>query len=183
MAICKQLLPLLLVLTAFAQENSAVPAKIGEQTKLIPATTLIDDSSAQPRHNQIIVIRGNRIEKVLPEQAAEAVPGGPGVEIIDLSRATVLPGLIDSHTHIFLQGEDPAEGGYDVQLLKYGLAYRAARATVSARRALQQGFTTIRDVETEGAGYGDVAIKRAIEQGHIPTPPIFPSAQPIPPTG
>ena len=128
MAICKQLLPLLLVITAFAQEKSGVSAKNGEQIKVIRAGTLIDGSSAQPHRNQIIVIRGNRIEKVLPEQAAEAVPGGPGVEIIDLSRATVLPGLIDSHTHIFLQGEDPTEGGYDVQLLKYGLAYRAARA-------------------------------------------------------
>ncbi len=183
MAICKQLLPLLLVLTAFAQEKSGAPAKNGEQIKVIRAGTLIDGSSAQPRHNQIIVVRGNRIEKVLPEQAAEAVPGGPGVEIIDLSRATVLPGLIDSHTHIFLQGEDPAEGGYDVQLLKYGLAYRAARATVSARRALEQGFTTIRDVETEGAGYGDVGIKRAIEQGYIPGPRIFASGRAISTTG
>ena len=183
MAICKQLLPLLLVITAFAQEKSGVSAKNGEQIKVIRAGTLIDGSSAQPHRNQIIVIRGNRIEKVLPEQAAEAVPGGPGVEIIDLSRATVLPGLIDSHTHIFLQGEDPAEGGYDVQLLKYGLAYRAARATVSARRALEQGFTTIRDVETEGAGYGDVGIKRAIEQGYIPGPRIFASGRAISTTG
>src|SRR5206468_5494916 len=71
------------------------------------------------------------------------LPGGAAV--IDLSRATLLPGLIDSHTHIFLQGEDPAEGGYDVQLLKYPIAFRAARAAVSARRALEQGFTTIRD--------------------------------------
>src|SRR5437016_4712824 len=183
MAICKQLLPLLLVITAFAQEKSGVSAKNGEQIKVIRAGTLIDGSSAQPHRNQIIVIRGNRIEKVLPEQAAEAVPGGPGVEIIDLSRATVLPGLIDAHTHIFLQGEDPAQGGYDVQLLKYGLAFRAARAAVAARRALEQGFTTIRDVETEGAGYGDVGIKQAIEQGHIPGPRVFASTRAISTTG
>src|SRR5260370_7452578 len=145
MAICKQFLPLLLALRDLAQEKSGVPAKKGEKIKVIRAGTLIDGSSAQPRHNQIIVIRGNRIEKVLPEQAAEAVPGGPGVEIIDLSRATVLPGLIDSHTHIFLQGEDPAEGGYDVQLLKYGLAYRPPPAPCSPPPALDQGFTPIRD--------------------------------------
>src|SRR5207245_2785736 len=120
---------------------------------------------------------------VLPEQAAEAVPGGPGVEIIDLSRATVLPGLIDSHTHLFLQGEDPAEGGYDVQLLNYPIAYRAARATVSARRALEQGFTTIRDVETEGAGYGDIGIKRAVNEGIIPGPRIFAVTRAISTTG
>ena len=95
----------------------------------------------------------------------------------------MLPGLIDAHTHIFLQGEEPAEGGYDVQLLKYPLAYRAARATVSARRALEQGFTTIRDVETEGAGYGDVGIKQAIEEGHIPGPRMFVSTRAISTTG
>src|SRR5207244_9402320 len=94
-------------------------------------------------------------------------------KVIDLSKATVLPGMIDAHTHIFLQGEDPAVGGYDVQLLKYPLSYRAARAAVSARRALEQGFTTIRDVETEGAGYGDVGIKMAINEGRIPGPRMF----------
>jgi imidazolonepropionase-like amidohydrolase len=91
--------------------------------------------------------------------------------------------LIDSHTHVFLQGDDPAEGGYDVQLLKHGLAFRAARATVSARRALEQGFTTIRDVETEGAGYGDVGIKQAIEAGYIPGPRMFVVTRAISTTG
>jgi imidazolonepropionase-like amidohydrolase len=136
---------------------------------VIKAGTLIDGKSAQPRTNQVIVIRGNRIESV--GGATTAIPSGANV--IDLSNMTVLPGLIDTHTHIFLQGEDPAEGGYDAQLLKQGIAYRAARATVSARRALEQGFTTIRDVETEGAGYGDVGIKQAIDEGRIPGPRMF----------
>jgi imidazolonepropionase-like amidohydrolase len=187
MAICKRFLPVLLALTAFAQEKaqekSGTSVKSDEQIKVIRAGTLIDGVSAQPRHDQVIVIRGNRIEKVLSEQATEAVPAGPSVEIIDLSRATVLPGLIDTHTHIFLQGEDPAEGGYDIQLLNYGLAYRAARATVSARRALEQGFTTIRDMETEGAGYGDVGIKHAIEDGYIPGPRMFTTGRAISTTG
>ena len=130
---------------------------------MIKAGALIDGRSSEVRRNQTIVIRGNRIESVGGDIATPA-----GARVIDLSGMTVLPGLIDSHTHIFLQGEDPAEGGYDVQLLKYPLAYRAARATVSARRALEQGFTTIRDVETEGAGYGDVGIKQAINEGRIP---------------
>ncbi|MGZ4810463.1 MAG: metal-dependent hydrolase family protein, partial [Thermoanaerobaculia bacterium] len=80
-------------------------------------------------------------------------------------------------------GEDPAEGGYDAQLLKYPIAYRAARATVAVRRALEQGFTTIRDVETEGAGYGDVGIKMAIDEGRIPGPRIFASTRAISTTG
>jgi imidazolonepropionase-like amidohydrolase len=144
----------------------------------IRAGTLIDGRADAPRHNQTIVIRDNRIEAV-----GDNVAVPPGARVIDLSSSTVLPGLIDTHTHIFLQGEDPAAGGYDIQLLKYGLAYRAARATVSVRRALEQGFTTIRDVETEGAGYGDVGIKQAIEEGHIPGPRIFASTRAISTTG
>ena len=147
---------------------------------VIRAGTLIDGRSPAPRRDQVIVVRGNRIEAV-GDAASTKIPAG--ATAIDLSRATVLPGLIDSHTHIFLQGEDPAEGGYDAQLLKHGLAFRAARATASARRALMQGFTTIRDVETEGAGYGDVGIKQAIEAGYIPGPRMFVVTRAISTTG
>jgi imidazolonepropionase-like amidohydrolase len=147
---------------------------------VIRAGTLIDGKSATPRRDQVIVVRGNRIEAV---GAAASTKIPEGANVIDLSRATVLPGLIDSHTHIFLQGEDPAEGGYDAQLLMHGLAFRAARATVAARRALAQGFTTIRDVETEGAGYGDVGIKQAIEKGYIPGPRMFVVTRAISTTG
>ncbi len=147
---------------------------------VIRAGAVIDGKSGASRQDQVIVVRGNRIESVADAGRAE-IPAGANV--IDLSHATVLPGLIDCHTHIFLQGEEPSEGGYDIQLLKYPLAYRAARAAVSARRALEQGFTTIRDVETEGAGYGDVGIKMAIEQGHIPGPRMFVVTRAISTTG
>ena len=141
---------------------------------------MIDGKSGVPLRDQVIVVRGNRIESV-GDASKAAIPAGAAV--IDLSHATVLPGLIDSHTHIFLQGEEPSEGGYDVQLLKYPLAYRAARASVAARRALEQGFTTIRDVETEGAGYGDVGIKMAINEGYIPGPRMFVVTRAISTTG
>ena len=154
---------LLLAATALAQ-NDAVT--------VIRAGTLIDGKSAQPLHDQMIVIRGNRIVSV-----GGAAPAG--ATVIDLSRAVVLPGLIDTHTHIFLQGEVPSEGGYDIQLLKHGVAFRAARATVSARRCLEQGFTTIRDVETEGAGAGDVGIKQAVDGGYVPGPRIFATTRAI----
>ena len=150
------------------------------QVVVIKAGTLIDGRSDAPRSNQVIVVRGDRIESV-GDGASAKIPAG--AEVIDLSRATVLPGLIDTHTHIFLQGEEPAEGGYDVNILKYPLAYRAARAAVAARRALEQGFTAIRDVETEGAGYGDVGIKQAINEGHIPGPRMFVSTLAISTTG
>jgi imidazolonepropionase-like amidohydrolase len=158
-----------------AQQKTAAPA-----VTVIRAGVLIDGKSAAPRPNQSIVIRGNRIESV-GDTASLSVPAG--ATVLDLSRATVLPGLIDCHTHIFLQGQDPAEGGYDAELLKQGLALRAARATVSVRRALEQGFTTIRDVETEGAGYGDVGIKQAIEKGYIPGPRMFVVTRAISTTG
>src|ERR1700736_4813860 len=147
---------------------------------VIRAGTLIDGKSDKPRRDQVIVIRGDHIESV-SDAANAKLP--PGAAVIDLSKATVLPGLIDSHTHIFLQGETPAQGGYDANLLFAPLALRAARATVAARRALEQGFTTLRDVETEGAGYGDVGIKQAIEQGYIPGPRLFVSTRAISTTG
>jgi imidazolonepropionase-like amidohydrolase len=147
---------------------------------IIRAGVLIDGESSVSRRNQVIVIRGNQIVEVSDFKSAR-IPDG--AKTIDLSQATVLPGLIDAHTHIFLQGEEPSEGGYDVQLLKYPLAFRAARATVSVRRALEQGFTTLRDVETEGAGYGDVGIKQAIEGGYIPGPRLFVSTRAISSTG
>lgn len=146
----------------------------------IRAGVLIDGGGGPARREQVVVVRGERIESVLDASAA-VVPAGASV--VDLSRATVLPGLIDAHTHVFLQGEDPAEGGYDAQLLRQGLAYRAARATVSVRRALEQGFTTIRDLGTEGAGYGDVGIRKAIEGGHIPGPRMFVATLAISTTG
>ena len=146
---------------------------------VVRAGALIDPHSGETRRNQVIVIRGDRIESV--GNAGSPVPAG--AKLIDLSSLTVLPGLIESHTHIFLQGEDPALGGYDIQLLKFPLAYRAARATVSARRALEQGFTTIRDMETEGAGYGDVGIKMAVNEGRIPGPRIFTTTRAISTSG
>lgn len=158
----------------------AFPVRAADAITVIRAGNLIDGKSATPRRDQVIIVRNNRIESV-GDAATAKVP--EGATMIDLSRATVLPGLIDAHTHIFLQGEDPAEGGYDVQLLKYPLAFRAARAAVSARRALEQGFTTIRDVETEGAGYGDVGIKQAIEAGYIPGPRMFVVTRAISTTG
>jgi len=150
-----------------------------EKTTVIHAATLIDGTSDRARHDVWIVVKGNKIVSVNEGGRAPA-----GADVINFpANVTVLPGLIDAHTHLFLQGEDPAEGGYDVQLLKYPSSYRAARATVSARRCLEQGFTTIRDVETEGAGYGDIGLKMAINRGHIAGPRIFASTRAISVTG
>ncbi|MFZ0820736.1 MAG: amidohydrolase family protein [Candidatus Acidiferrales bacterium] len=163
-----------------AQSNqSGGPDPIPKLTA-IKAGTLIDGTGGTPRMNQVIVIRDNKIVAV-GDAASTPIPAG--ARVIDLSNATVMPGMIESHTHLFLQGEDEALGGYDIQLLKYPESYRAARATVSARRALEQGFTTIRDLETEGAGYGDMGIKRAVNEGIIPGPRIFGVTRAISTTG
>ena len=164
-------------LLAVAQEQNKHTVPL---VTVIRAGTLIDGKSDKPRHDQIIVIRGNRIESV-SDLASSKAPDFS--REIDLSRETVLPGLIDSHTHIFLQGEEPAKGGYDANILAAPLALRAARATVAAQRALEQGFTTLRDVETEGAGYGDVGIKQAINAGYIPGPRLFVATRAISTTG
>jgi imidazolonepropionase-like amidohydrolase len=169
-----------LVTTTTAQ--TAAPSKgtpTPEKVIAIHATSLIDGISNQVRHNVLVVIEGNKIESV-------TAGGNPpaGATVINLPEdVTVLPGLIDTHTHIFLQGEDPKVESYDDQLLKHPSAYRAARATVSVRRALEQGFTTLRDLETEGAGYGDVGIKEAINAGFIPGPRLLVVTRAISVTG
>jgi imidazolonepropionase-like amidohydrolase len=164
---------------AFAQSDQKAAGLPAEKTVAIHAATLIDGLAGQPRHNVLIVVKGNKIASI-----SEGGSPPAGATVIDFpATVTVLPGLIDTHTHIFLQGEDPKIESYDDQLLKHPSSYRAARATVSVRRALEQGFTTLRDLETEGAGYGDVGIKEAINNGFIPGPRLFVVTRAISVTG
>src|SRR5690242_17178709 len=160
-----------------AQEKPVAP----DAVTVIRAGALIDGTSNSSKANQVIVIHGNRIQWVGDASSAPQAPAG--ATLIDLSSATVMPGLIESHTHLFLQGENEELGGYDIQIFKFPASYRAARATISARRALEQGFTTVRDLETEGAGYGDIGIKQAVNEGWIPGPRIFAATRAISTTG
>jgi imidazolonepropionase-like amidohydrolase len=149
-----------LVTTAvtFAQKENA-PA---DQLVFVRCGALLDGRSETARKNVVVAIRGEKISEVSTKEPT-------GAQIIDLSRETCLPGLIDTHTHVLLQGDITA-ADYDEQLLKQSPEYRTILATVNARRALEYGFTTIRDVETEGAGYADVDVKKAINAGVIPGP-------------
>jgi imidazolonepropionase-like amidohydrolase len=113
----------------------------------------------------LVEVRAQRIVAIRPDSA---VPP-PDAKVIDLSALTCVPGLIDSHTHVLLQG-DITSADYDEQLLKQSPEYRTILATMNVRRMLSWGFTSIRDVETEGAGYADVDVKNAIERGVIPGP-------------
>jgi imidazolonepropionase-like amidohydrolase len=144
----------------FAQgQTSGKPAPI-----FVHCGTSIDGKSEQPRKNVFFEIQGDKITA-----SPAAVPGS--ATVIDLSNETCLPGLIDTHTHVLLQGDITA-ADYDYQLLKESPEYRTILATVNARRALEYGFTTIRDLETEGAGYADVDVKKAINNGVIPGPGV-----------
>jgi imidazolonepropionase-like amidohydrolase len=137
--------------------------------------TLIDGKSPQPRKNVFLQVQDGKVAGV-----GVAVPAS--ARVVDLSRETCLPGLIDTHTHILLNGDITA-ADYDSQLLKESPEYRTIVATVNARRALEYGFTTIRDLETEGAGYADVDVKMAINRGVIPGPRMQVSTRALNVTG
>lgn len=137
------------------------------RTRAILCGTLIDGKGGAPRHDAAIIITGNTISLI---GSKSDIPSG--AEVIDLGTATVLPGLIDDHTHVLLQG-DVTSADYDEQILKESIPYRALRASRSVKIALNNGFTTLRDVETEGAMYADVDVKKAINNGVIPGPRMF----------
>ena len=146
----------------FLWGSVSVFGQMGTKTIALRCGSLFDGRSDSLRKNVVVVIEGEKITDV-----GTAVPNG--TEAIDLSRETCLPGLIDTHTHILLQGDITA-ADYDQQLLKQSPEYRTILATVNARRALEYGFTSIRDLETEGAGYADADVKKAINNGVIPGP-------------
>ncbi|OLC91496.1 MAG: hypothetical protein DMG35_09855 [Acidobacteria bacterium] len=143
----------------------------------IRAGKLIDGKNDRPLENALILVEGDKIVSVTPGGSAPT-----GVEVIDLSKATVLPGFIDVHTHVLLQGDTTAEE-YDAQLLKESIPYRAILAARNAQIALSHGFTAMRDLETEGAMYADVDVKKAIANGEVPGPRMQVSTRAMTPTG
>ncbi len=156
-------------LRSAGQPGAAVPTQGSAEQSATQKTAitylrcgaLIDEKTEQPRRDVDVVVEGGNIKAV---EAAGSGRSPQGATFIDLSRETCLPGLIDAHTHTLLTG-DVTEEDYNKQILQESDAYRAIVATQSARLALGYGFTTIRDLETEGAGYADVDLKHAIEQG------------------
>jgi imidazolonepropionase-like amidohydrolase len=158
---------LLLLLPSVSAQTTGVTA--------IRCGRLINPVDGSVTQNAIILVRGERIEQVgsnlrIPE----------GAKVIDLSAYTVLPGLIDCHTHILLQPED--ERGAPPVVTK-SQAYRTVQGVAAAKRDLEAGFTTMRDVDSEGAGFADVAIRDAINRGIVPGPRLLVSTYALTITG
>ncbi|MDQ6872107.1 MAG: amidohydrolase family protein [Gemmatimonadota bacterium] len=173
----------LVLLLAYAQVASGQsPAKTSAPTSyVIRAAHMIDGKSDAVQTDVAVIVEGDHIVAVGPRSQIESrIP--PGAQTIDLGSATILPGLIDNHTHVLLQG-DVTSADYDDQLLKESIPYRAIRATAAVRVALLNGFTTIRDLESEGAMYADVDVKTAIARGVIPGPRMFVSTRALSTTG
>ena len=171
----------ILIFGAAAAFPQAAPAPTAAPRRIIiHAGRLIDGVAQTPRSDQGILVEGDRIVSVGPY--VEISGKAAGAERVDLGSMTVLPGLIDNHTHLLLQG-DVTAADYDEQLLKESIPYRTIRATAAARTALMNGFTPIRDLETEGAMYADVDLKTAIARSVVPGPRMFVSTRAFSATG
>jgi imidazolonepropionase-like amidohydrolase len=158
------LVPLLCLAPAVSPAQPS-PAPAAQAVTLLRPARVFDGVTAQPREGWVVLVRGDRIAAVGP--AAKVAPP-EGAEIIDLPDTTLLPGLIEGHSHLLLHPYD--EANWNDQVLKESLTVRVARATNHARATLLAGFTTVRDLGTEGAGDADVGLKQAIDQGIIPGP-------------
>src|SRR5262249_5095816 len=145
---------------------------------LLKPERVFDRPTAEPHAGWAVLVRGSRIAAAGP---AEDVKAPPEARVVELPGMTLLPGLIDAHSHIFLHPYN--ETLWDDQVLKEPLALRVCRATNHANRLLLSGFTTVRDLGTEGAGYADVEVKKAIEQGIIPGPRLLVVTRAIVATG
>lgn len=123
-------------------------------------------------------IRGTRIDAVGP---AASMPPTARVDTVTLPGTTLMPGLIEAHSHVLLHAYN--ETTWENQVLREGLALRAARAVNHLRQTLEAGFTTVRDLGTEGAGYADVELKQAVNEGIVPGPRMLVSTRAIVATG
>ena len=154
------LLALLLAAPALAEPILLKPARV------------FDGVNPAPHEGWSVLVDGDRIAAAGPNVTAPA-----GARVIDLPGATLMPGLIEGHSHLFLHPYN--EALWDDQVLHEPLALRTARAVVQAERTLDAGFTTERDLGTEGAGFADVGLKQAIDQGIVPGPRLLVSTKAI----
>src|SRR5215216_5069787 len=149
-----------------------------ETIYLLKPAHVWDGESAQLHDNWAVLIHGDKIVRVAP---ASSITPPAGAKVIDLPGLTLMPGLIEAHSHVLLHPY--SETPWNDQVARESLSLRVARATNHLRNTLQAGFTTIRDLGTEGAEYADVGLKQAVQQGIIPGPRMLVATRAIVATG
>ncbi len=177
------LLVVVVVICPFAQltpsaQTQAPTAKLPESVYLLKPAHIFDGTSAQLHEGWVVLVRGEKIEAV---GRPSEVKAPADVKVIELPGLTLLPGLIDAHSHVLLHPY--SETVWNDQVAREALSLRVARATNHLRNTLQAGFTTIRDLGTEGAGYADVGLKQSVQQGIIPGPRMLVVTRAIVATG
>jgi len=151
---------------AMAAAIASLAAPAAADTYLLRPARVFDGVNPQPHAGWSVLVEGDKIAAVGPNLTAPA-----GAKVVDLPGETLTPGLIEGHSHLFLHPYN--ETKWDDQVLHEALALRTARAVVHAEKTLMAGFTTERDLGTEGAGYADVGLKQAINQGIVPGPRLL----------
>lgn len=168
-----RLFPALLLVLLGTSSVAAYDAPV-----LLKPDRVFDGTTASPHAGWVVLVRG---EKIVAAGPVDEVKVPREAKVLELPDTTLLPGLIDAHSHLLLHPYDEAK--WDDQVLKESLAERVCRATAHAKAGLLSGFTTLRDLGTEGAGYADVGIKSAIEKGIIPGPRLIVATKAIVATG
>jgi len=170
------------VICAFAQINPSAQSQATsphtETVYLLKPAHIFDGASAELHDGWVVLVRGEKIEAV---GSASEVKAPAGAQLIELPGMTLMPGLIDAHSHVLLHPY--SETVWNDQVAREPLSLRVARATNHLRNTLLAGFTTIRDLGTEGAGYADVGLKQAVQQGIIPGPRMLVVTRAIVATG
>ncbi|MCG6963311.1 MAG: amidohydrolase family protein [Acidobacteria bacterium] len=156
------------VLLVAPMANPAHGGASPARTVLLRPDSVFDATGPGTHTGWVVLVAGKHIAAVGPAAEVEAPAG---TKVVDLPGMTLLPGLIDAHSHIFLHPYN--ETSWNDQVLKEPLAYRTILAVLHCRSTLMAGFTTLRDLGTEGAGYADLSVKRAINEGRIPGPRLF----------
>jgi imidazolonepropionase-like amidohydrolase len=154
------------------------PAKQPEAVYLLKPAHVFDGEAAQLHDGWVVLVRGDKIEAAGP---AGEIKAPADAKVIELPGMTLMPGLIEAHSHVLLHPY--SETSWNDQVARESLSLRVARATNHLRNTLLAGFTTIRDLGTEGAGYADVGLKQAVQQGIIPGPRMFVVTRAIVATG
>ena len=161
-------LPLALCASLLALAANAADAPAPGTSYLLKADRVFDARSEQTHSGWAVLVQGGRIAAVGP---ADQIKAPADAKVVDMPGTTLMPGMIDAHSHIFLHPYN--ETLWNDQVLKETLPYRTIEAVNHVRDTLMAGFTALRDLGTEGAGYADVDVQRAINEGLIPGPHLF----------